>query len=90
MWRESPVLPQVFCLVLPGDAASTRRFSEIMTAGCIPVFIGPPYHSMPLIHDVDYRNAAVFFSIQNHSPWMNAKMEVRTAQLAFSDWSSGT
>ncbi len=32
----------VFCLVLPGDAQSTRRLSEIFLAGCVPVFIGPP------------------------------------------------
>ena len=30
----------VFCLVLPGDAQSTRRLSEIFMAGCIPVFVG--------------------------------------------------
>ena len=30
----------VFCLALPGDAASTRRLSEIFMAGCIPVFVG--------------------------------------------------
>ena len=37
----------IFCPVFPGDAASTRRLSEIFLAGCIPVFLGPPYHSMP-------------------------------------------
>ena len=36
-----------FCPAFPGDAASTRRLSEIFLAGCIPVFVGPPYHSMP-------------------------------------------
>lgn len=34
----------VFCLVLPGDAQSTRRLSEIFLAGCVPVFIGLPTH----------------------------------------------
>jgi len=36
-----------FCPAFPGDAASTRRLSEMFLAGCIPVFVGPPYHSMP-------------------------------------------
>ena len=29
-----------FCLSMPGDSASTRRLSETIMAGCIPVFIG--------------------------------------------------
>ena len=36
-----------FCPAFPGDAASTRRLSEIFLAGCVPIFLGPPYHSMP-------------------------------------------
>ena len=31
-----------FCLSMPGDSASTRRLSETIMAGCIPVFIGDP------------------------------------------------
>ena len=27
----------IFCMAFPGDAASTRRLSEIFLAGCIPV-----------------------------------------------------
>lgn len=42
----------VFCPAFPGDAASTRRLSEIFLAGCIPVFLGPPYHSMPFSETV--------------------------------------
>lgn len=41
-----------FCPVFSGDAASTRRLSEIFLAGCIPVFLGPPYHSMPFSETV--------------------------------------
>ena len=29
-----------FCLSMPGDSASTRRLSETIMAGCIPVFLG--------------------------------------------------
>ena len=52
-----------FCLSMPGDSASTRRLSETIMAGCIPVFLGPPYASMPLANDVRYREFSVFFNI---------------------------
>ena len=55
-----------FCLVLPGDSASSRRTSEIFMSGCIPVFIGPPYATMPFGDAVDYKAAAFFFNITDH------------------------
>ena len=39
-------------------------------AGCIPVFIGPPYNTMPLARDVDYADIGVHFNITNTSTWM--------------------
>ena len=45
----------LFCIVLPGDAQSTRRLSEVFMGGSIPVYIGPPYHSMPFSDFIDYR-----------------------------------
>lgn len=60
----------VFCLVLTGDAQSTRRLSEIFMAGCIPVFIGPPYNSMPLADDVPYKSIGVFFNVSDYHKWM--------------------
>lgn len=60
----------VFCLVVPGDAQSTRRLSEIFMAGCIPVFLGPPYNSMPLPDDVNYRSVGVFFNITAYKSWL--------------------
>ena len=36
-----------FCPAFSGDAQSSRRLSEIFLTGCIPVFLGPPYHTMP-------------------------------------------
>ena len=48
----------LFSIVLPGDAQSTRRLSEVFMGGSIPVFIGPPYHSMPFSDYVDYRCSA--------------------------------
>lgn len=64
-----------FCLAFPGDAASTRRLSELMLAGCIPVFPGPPYHSLPFSEHVDWRAAGVFFNISDYKPWSDENLE---------------
>lgn len=37
-----------FCLMLPGNSQSSQRLTEAFLTGCIPVFIGPPWHSLPL------------------------------------------
>ena len=114
-----------FCLSMPGDSASTRRLSETIMAGCIPVFIGslhltpaswifirrshqtsftgacsspkhldqtekfawpqmlsdalllagPPYATMPMAEDVDYRAFSVFINITDYSGWLQDRME---------------
>jgi hypothetical protein len=58
----------LFCLVLPGDSASARRTSEIFMSGCIPVFLGPPFGSMPLAHEggIDYRASSLFFNVTEY------------------------
>ena len=53
----------IFCLLLPGDSVSSRRMAEIILAGCIPVFIGPPYHNTPLSDYIDYRAASIFLHV---------------------------
>ena len=40
--------------------------------GCIPVFLGPPYNSMPLAYDVDYASIGVHFNITDTSGWLPA------------------
>lgn len=37
-----------FCLMLPGNSQSSQRLTEAFLTGCIPVFVGPPWHSLPL------------------------------------------
>lgn len=64
-----------FCLALPGDSASTRRLSEIMLAACIPVFVGPPYHSMPFHHTIDWAAAGVFFNISDYKSWLGEEFQ---------------
>jgi len=59
-----------FCPVVPSNAQSSRRLSEIILSGCIPVFIGPPYHTLPLSLDIDYASMAIFINITN-SVWID-------------------
>ncbi len=49
----------LFCPVIAGDTQSSRRLTEIVLAGCIPVFIGPPFHTLPLAADIDYPSFSV-------------------------------
>ena len=35
-----------------------------MLAGCIPVFVGPPYHNMPLSKYVDYKAASIVLDVK--------------------------
>jgi hypothetical protein len=49
-----------FCLMPPGETASSRRLTDAVLAGCIPVFIGPPWHEMPLAGHLNYSTFAVF------------------------------
>ena len=37
--------------------------------GCVPVFIGPPWHAMPFPEVVDYRAAAVVVHMSDISRW---------------------
>lgn len=57
----------IFCLLPPGDTQSSRRLTEIVLGGCIPVFVGPPFHSMPFSKEVDYKAFSVFFKVTNNA-----------------------
>ncbi|KAK9804642.1 hypothetical protein WJX73_002999 [Symbiochloris irregularis] len=54
-----------FSLVLPGDTSSSRRLTDTMLAKSIPVFVGPPFHSLPFSDTVDYRAFAVFINVSS-------------------------
>ena len=59
---ELPSLPpaRAPCLPTPLPAArrlplqSSRRLTEVVLAGCLPVFFGPPYHTLPLADAINY------------------------------------
>lgn len=59
-----------FCPVMPSNVQSSRRLSEIVLAGCIPVFLGPPFHTLPLAQYVNYAQMGIFFNI-SQPVWVN-------------------
>ena len=48
----------VFCLIMPGNSQSNQRLTEAFIAGCIPVFLGPPWHTLPFATEVGHASAA--------------------------------
>ena len=44
----------VFCLIMPGNSQSSQRLTEAFISGCIPVFLGPPWHTLPFSTEVQY------------------------------------
>lgn len=51
--------------MIPGDTASSSRLTDVMLAGCIPVFVGPPWHAMPLASEILYHEFSVFFELHS-------------------------
>ena len=55
----------LFCLILPGDLQSSRWTSQVFMSGCVPVFVGPPYASMPFPLDVGYGYTTLVFNVSD-------------------------
>jgi hypothetical protein len=66
------MLASNFCLSIAGDTLSSRRISEIIVTGCIPVFVGPPWHTLPLPNYIPWDRIALFFEIRDPSRWTYA------------------
>ena len=45
-------------------------------AGCIPVFVGPPFPPLPLLDELRYTAAAMFINITERSGWQKDAQEV--------------
>lgn len=60
----------LFCPVVPGDSQTSQHLTERYIAGCIPVFVGPPFHAMPFEKEVDYIASAIFLNVTNSSAWL--------------------
>lgn len=57
-----------YCAILPSaDRQATTQLPLAAQQGCIPVFLGPPFHAMPMVRDVDYSNIALFIHMVDHS-----------------------
>lgn len=41
----------------------------LCAAGCIPVFVGPPFHAMPFARHVDYAASSVFINLTDTRKW---------------------
>eukprot|EP00890_Picochlorum_soloecismus_P006676 jgi/Picsp_1/833/NSC_04321-R1_hypothetical protein COCSUDRAFT_64203 [Coccomyxa subellipsoidea C-169] len=56
-----------YCGIIPSlSSQATVELSLAVQSGCIPVFLGPPFHAMPLSLDIDYSKIAIFVHIVEH------------------------
>eukprot|EP00884_Botryococcus_braunii_P010828 jgi/Botrbrau1/19747/Bobra.0902s0001.1 len=65
-----------FCLALPGAAQSSQRLSKSFLTGCIPLFLGPPFHTMPLAGIIDYHASTVIVNITMTDVWFGDEHKV--------------
>lgn len=63
------ILTTNFCLTFSGDGMPSRRISEVIAAGCIPVLIGPPWHIRPLPDYIRWEEFSLFFEMRNAARW---------------------
>lgn len=74
-----------FCLITAGDAASSRRLADAMAGGCIPVFLGPPWHTFPYLPYIDYTKFSVLVRFRDVPFWNESTPEL-TPTLGFDGW----
>jgi hypothetical protein len=73
-----------FCGILPSEDRQADVFLPLaIQAGCVPVFLGPPFHSMPLALDIDYSSIAIFVHIVDHtkSIWKIDELSMQDGDL---------
>ncbi|KAL4447487.1 hypothetical protein ABPG75_004706 [Micractinium tetrahymenae] len=68
-----------FCLVLAGDAPSSRRATEVVLHGCLPVYVGPPYNSAPFGSVLDYSKFSLVVHVNDTSGWVSTPTHQRQA-----------
>jgi len=57
-----------FCLVMPGNVQSSGHLADAFFTGCIPVFLGPPFHSLPFPHLVSFQESLLGLFMLCHRP----------------------
>jgi len=56
-----------YCGIIPSlSSQATVELPLAVQSGCVPVFLGPPFHAMPLSLDIDYSKIAIFIHIVEH------------------------
>ncbi|KAL4423724.1 hypothetical protein ABPG75_001025 [Micractinium tetrahymenae] len=68
-----------FCLVLAGDAPSSRRATEVILHGCLPVYVGPPFNSAPFASAIDYSKFGLVVHVGDTSGWVSTPIHERQA-----------
>ena len=61
-----------------------------MLHGCIPVFVGPPWHSLPFFQELDYPTFSLFFHVASYSQWVDQEAAVWLLDLWDLDADVGT
>lgn len=54
-----------WCIVVAGDTQSSRRVSEVMLTGCVPIFIGPPWHILPFSRRIPWQEFSLFINMSS-------------------------
>ncbi|KFM25367.1 hypothetical protein F751_0905 [Auxenochlorella protothecoides] len=73
------MLRSTFCPVLAGDAQTSRRQVEVILSGCVPVYVGPGWHTLPLADAIDHAAFSVFVHVKGTVPWIVTDPAKRTA-----------
>ncbi|KAK2079732.1 hypothetical protein QBZ16_002127 [Prototheca wickerhamii] len=60
-----------FCPIVASNAQSSRRVSEAALSGCVPVFLGPPFHVLPLADAIDYTSFSIFIRVRDAGAWID-------------------
>ncbi|KDD71564.1 hypothetical protein H632_c4786p0, partial [Helicosporidium sp. ATCC 50920] len=60
-----------FCAIASSNAQSSRRLTEAVLSGCIPVFFGAPWHALPLAQHVDWGAMALFLQVEDDRAWVD-------------------
>eukprot|EP01025_Chloroclados_australasicus_P027485 TRINITY_DN2725_c2_g1_i1.p1 TRINITY_DN2725_c2_g1~~TRINITY_DN2725_c2_g1_i1.p1 ORF type:complete len:485 (+),score=20.88 TRINITY_DN2725_c2_g1_i1:227-1681(+) len=53
-----------FCFIIAGDSLSSKRLTETVLKGCVPVFVGSPFHALPHVQRIDYSQFGLFFKLK--------------------------
>lgn len=75
-----------FCAVLAGDAQTSRRQAESVVSGCIPVYVGPGFHTLPFGDAVDHASFSLFFRVRQYGWVVKDRPAPQNNELVASTW----